>query len=189
MKRRGVLSIIVVLVIVGVISIGSVFAISGLGMPGFGDGTGEASQPPALLTFDSSVPECTDEYMTNSSTSIVAGGTNTEITYSRNVSLPGPSYAIGGPTFEQLNETTYVLDIPFENTSSEPRECAGVTRYNGTMRIPAGEEPWQLIVKHDGTTVTTLHGESESSLLGGSAEVGQSVSGSDPSSNATTTAE
>jgi hypothetical protein len=158
--------------------------------PGGIDGLlGERATSPALLSFESAGSQCTDEFRANSSTSVAVGSDTTEITYSRNVSLPGPSYAIGEPTFERVNDTTYLLDVPIEETEKEPRTCPGVARYNGTVRIPAGEEPWNLIVKHDGETVTTIHGESESSLLGGSASVGQSVSAPEPNENTTTSGE
>lgn len=186
MNRRGLLAAVAVLLIVSVAGIGGAFAMVGAGPAGVGGLFGEEEYSPALLHFESAGAECTDEFIANSSTRVVAGEENTEITYSRNVSLPGPSYAIGGPTFERLNESTYVLDIPIEDTEKAPRECGGVARYNGTVRIPAGEDPWHLIVTHDGDEVTTIHGESNSSLLGGSASVGQSVSGPEPTTNSTT---
>jgi hypothetical protein len=126
---------------------------------------------------ESAGAQCTDDFMANSSTTVRAGGPNTEITYARNVSLPGPSYAIGGPTFERLNESTYVLSIPTEETEKEPRDCPGVARYEATMRIPAGDDPWRVRVDHDGETVTTLWGDADSSGVGGSASGGASASG------------
>lgn len=186
MNRRGLLAIFGVFLIVGLVGAGSALAIVGSETAGFDGLLGDAEDPPALLHFDSAGAQCTDDFMANSSTSVVAGDGNTEITYSRNVSLPGPSYAIGGPTFERVNQSTYVLDIPIEETDKAPRKCSGVARYNGTVRIPSGERPWNLIIKHDGETVTTLHGESNSSLLGGSASVSQSVSAPEPTSNSST---
>jgi hypothetical protein len=53
------------------------------------------------------------------------------------------------------------------------------------MRIPAGDDPWTLIVKQDGETVTTLRGDSDSSLLGGSTSVSGSVSAPARSDNST----
>ena len=44
------------------------------------------------------------------------------------------------------------------------------------MRIPAGDDPWTLIVKQDGERVTTFRGDSDVSLLGGSTSVSGSVS-------------
>ncbi|PHQ40567.1 hypothetical protein DJ69_00395, partial [Halorubrum persicum] len=61
----------------------------------------------------------------------------------------------------------------------------GVARYNGTMRIPAGDGPWTLIVRHNGETVTTLRGDSNRSLLGGSTSVSGSASASDSATNST----
>jgi hypothetical protein len=184
MNRRRILAVVAVIVIVGGVGTGSVLAFVGSGSAGIGSLLGDTEEPPALLHFESAGAQCTDEFVANSSTSVVAD-TNTKITYSRNVSLPAPSYAIGGPTFERMNESTYVLNVPIEETKKEPRTCSGVARYNGTMRIPAGEDPWQVIVKHDGETVTTIYGDSNRSVLGGSASVGQSVSGQEPTSNST----
>jgi hypothetical protein len=188
MNRRGILAVFAVVVIIVMVGVGGVLAFVGSGPGGFDNPLGDAEEPPALLHFDSAGAQCTDEFMANSSTSVVAD-TNTRITHSRNVSLPGPSYAIGGPTFERMNESTYVLNVPIEDTEKEPRTCSGVARYNGTMRIPAGEDPWQLVIKHDGETVTTLYGDSNRSVFGGSASVGQSVSGDEPTSNSTTQSE
>ncbi|WP_348609622.1 hypothetical protein [Halobaculum rarum] len=189
MNRRGILAVVTVLVLVGLVGIGGVIGITGTGPAGVGSLLGDTSDPPALLHFESAGAHCTDDFMSNSSTSVVAGAENTEITYSRNVSLPGPSYAIGGPTFERMNDSTYVLNVPIEETEKAPRSCPGVARYNGTMRIPAGEDPWNLLIKHDGETVITLSGDSNRSLLGGSASVSGSVSGPEPTTNSTTSSE
>lgn len=188
MNRRSILVVVAVVVIVGMVGVGSVLAFVGGGQGGYGKLLGDTEEPPALLYFESAGAQCTDEFVANSSTSVVAD-TNTKITHSRNVSLPGPSYAIGGPTFERMNESTYVLNVPIEETEKAPRTCSGFARYNGTMRIPAGEDPWQVIIKHDGETVTTLYGDSNRSVFGGSASVGQSVSGPEPTSNSTTQSE
>ena len=188
MKRRGILAVVGVVVIVAMVGAGSVLAFSGGLLGGPGNLLFDSKKSPALLDFESAGAQCTDEFMTNSSTSVIAD-TNTRITHSRNVSLPGPSYAIGGPSFERINESAYVLNVPIEETNKEPRACSGVARYNGTMRIPAGEDPWQLIIKHNGETVTTLYGDSNRSVLGGSASVGQSVSAPEPTNNSTTQTE
>lgn len=141
----------------------------------------EDRQPPALLSFDTAGPHCTDDHTANSSTSIRGGGPNTEITYIRNISLPSRAHAVGGPTFEQLDESTYLLSVPAEATSTTAA-CTGDSRsetsvrYNASMRIPAGEDPWRVIIQHDGRNVTTIHGDSESSLTGGSASGGGNVS-------------
>jgi len=185
MNRRALLAAVAVLALIGLVGTGSVVAFTGVGPTGVGDVFGETSDPPALLHFESAGAHCADEFAANSSTSVAAGAGNTEITYARNVSLPGPSHAIGGPTFERLNESAYVLDVPIEETEKAPRSCSGVARYNGTMRIPAGEDPWTLIIKHDGETVTTLRGDSNRSLLGGSAGVSGSASASDHASDST----
>jgi len=187
MNRRGLFAVVAVIVLVGSVGAGSVIAFAGSGPAGVGGLFGDTSDPPALLDFESAGAHCTDDFSANSSTSVVAGAENTEITYSRNVSLPGPSYAIGGPTFDRVNESAYVLDVPIEETAKEPRSCSGVARYNGTMRIPAGEEPWTLVVKHDGERVTTVRGDSNRSLLGGSASVSGSASA--PPSNSTSSSE
>jgi hypothetical protein len=189
MNRRGWLAVVAVVLILSVGAVGGALALVGSGPGGFDGLLGDTEDPPTLLYFESAGAQCTDDFRANSSTSVAVGSGNTEITYSRNVSLPGPSYAIGGPTFERVNESTYVLDVPIEETDKAPRTCPGVARYNGTVRIPAGEEPWNLIVKHDGETVTTIHGESNSSLLGGSASVSQSVSAPEPTANTTETSD
>lgn len=189
MNRRGLLGVVAVLVLVGLVGTGSVIAFAGAGPGGVGGLLGDTSDPPALLHFESAGAHCTDDFTANGSTSVVAGAENTEITYSRNVSLPGPSYAVGGPTFERTNDSAYVLDVPTEETEKAPRSCSGVARYNGTMRIPAGEDPWTLVVKHDGETVTTLRGDSNRSLLGGSASVGGSASAPDSTTNSTNSSE
>lgn len=44
------------------------------------------------------------------------------------------------------------------------------------MRIPAGEDPWQVIIRHDGQNVTTVFGDADSSLVGDSASGGGNVS-------------
>ena len=182
MDRRGLLIVVVVLVSIGT---GSVLALADAGAGSSGGLLGDASDPPALLHFDSEGVRCPDEFAANSSTAVSAGPGNTEITYARNVSLPSSSHAVGGPTFERLNESAYVLDVPIEEAGNASRSCSGVVRYNGTMRIPAGDDPWTLIVKQDGETVTTLRGDSDSSLLGGSTSVSGSVSAPARSDNST----
>jgi hypothetical protein len=172
MNRRG-LAIVVALAL---FVTGSAVALAGPASGGPGDLLGGSSDPPALLQFDTDEVRCPDEFAANSSTAVSAGPGNTEITYARNVSLPSSSHAVGGPTFERLNESAYVLDVPIEEAGDASRSCPGVVRYNGTMRIPAGDDPWTLIVRQDGETVTTLRGDSDHSLLGGSASVSESVS-------------
>ncbi|MDB2224504.1 hypothetical protein PM023_07455 [Halorubrum ezzemoulense] len=186
MNRRG---LVVVAAALALFVTGSAVALAGPVSGGPGGLLGGASDPPALLHFDTDEVRCPDDFSANSSTSVVAGAENTEITYSRNVSLPGPSHAIGGPTFERVNESAYVLDVSTEETDAAPRSCSGVVRYNGTVRIPAGDDPWTLIVKQDGETVTTLRGDSDSSLLGGSTSVSGSVSAPDSGSNSTDSSE
>lgn len=137
----------------------------------------EERKPPALTAFDTGPVHCPDDFMANSSTRMVGGGPNTEITYARNRTLPDPSAAIGDPTFERLNESAYVLSIPAEETNGTTRDCAGVVRYEAEMRIPAGDDPWEVVVEHDGERVTTLYGESDSAGVSGSASAGGSASG------------
>jgi hypothetical protein len=170
-------TIIAGFVVVGiVITVGVAGAFVGIGpiSPIFEN---DEPYPPALQSFDTGSVHCTEDFMSNSSTSVRGGGANTEITYARNLSLSSHSHAIGGPTFERLNESTYSLSIPSEETSEAPRECSGVVRYNASMRIPAGDDPWQVIIRHDGTNITTIYGDSDSSLVGGSASGGGKVSG------------
>ncbi|MFB6105747.1 MAG: hypothetical protein ABEJ70_02115 [Halobacteriaceae archaeon] len=185
MERRGALAVVAVVVLA--VGVASAVAVVGTGALGFGDHGGASAQPPAMVSFTSAGARCTADFSPNSSTSVVAGGPNTRITYARNVSLPGPSYAVGRPTFERVNDSTYVLDVPIAETDKPTRACPGVARYNATVRLPAGEDPWRVLVRHDGERVTQFHGESNSSLLGGSARVGQRVSA--PAPNATTTSD
>ncbi|ELZ45736.1 hypothetical protein C465_13385 [Halorubrum distributum JCM 9100] len=186
MNRRG---LVVVAAALALFVTGSAVALAGPVSGGPGGLLAASSDPPALLHFDTDEVRCPDEFAANGSTSVVAGGPNTEITYARNVSLPGSSHAVGGPTFERLNESAYVLDVPIEEAGNASRSCSGVVRYNGTMRIPAGDDPWTLIVKQDGETVTTLRGDSDSSLLGGSTSVSGSVSAPARSDNSTNSSE
>lgn len=175
MNRRGVIGIVVVLGILITVGGFAAFVAAGPLPPILG---GEERRPPALTSFESAGAHCTDDFMANSSSRVVAGGANTEITYARNVSLSDASQAVGRPTFERLNESTYLLSFPIEETEKAPRDCTAVARYNASMRIPAGDDPWQVIVNHDGQNVTTLYGDSDSSVLGGSASSGGSSSAS-----------
>lgn len=183
-----------VLAVAGVVSLTVVaLLVTGLGATfGVEAGVvGEDPKDPELLSFETCAVHCPDDAndrASNSSTSVVAGGANTEVTYARNVSLPDSSSVIGTATFERLNESTYVLSVPFEESDEPARDCAGVVRYNGTVRIPAGDDPWTLLVEHDGERATTLSGDSNSSAFGGSASVSGSVSASEES-NATTAEE
>lgn len=173
--RRFVAAAAVLAVVTAVAGAGAVGA--GPASTVLGEVLGDEEQhPPALLSFESAGAQCTDDFVANSSTSVRAGGPTTEITHARNVSLPGPSHAIGGPTFERYNETTYVLSIPVEETEKAPRDCAGVARYEAAMRIPAGDDPWRVVVEHDGETVTTLWGDADSSGAGSSVSAGGSAS-------------
>lgn len=176
MTRRGIVAVLAVVGVVAIVGSAAVVAGVGLWPMGAGGPFGDDPQPPALLSFESAGAHCTDDFSANSSTSVASGGANTEITYARNVSLPGPSYAIGGPTFERQNESTYVLSVPVEETDKAPRECPGVARYEATMRIPAGDDPWRIVVNHDDETVTTIEGNSEGGVAGGSSSVSQSAS-------------
>jgi hypothetical protein len=137
---------------------------------------GEERHPPALLSFESAGTQCTNEFTANSSTIVDGGGANTQVTFARNISLAGPTEVVGGPTFERRNESTYELSIPTKETQNDPRNCSGVARYNATMRIPSGNEPWRIVVEHDDETVTTLEGDSDSTSVSGSASGGRRVS-------------
>lgn len=169
-------TIIAGLVAVGiVITVGVAGAFVGIGpiAPIFGN---DEPHPPALQSFDTGSVHCTEDFMSNSSTSVRGGGANTEITYAQNLSLSSPAHAVGGPTFERLNESTYRLSILTEETSAASRECSGVVRYNASMRIPAGDDPWRVIIQHDGANITTIYGDSNSTLTGGSTSAGGSAS-------------
>lgn len=173
MNRR---TLVVVLLGVGVVAtVAITSALLGVG-PVSGLVGGEESQPPALLSFESAGAQCTDDFIANSSTTVSSSGSNTHVTHAQNISLPDPSYAVGGPTFERRNDTTYVLSIPTEETEKTSRGCTGFARYEATMRVPAGDDPWQIIVRHDDETAITLFGDSDSSGAGGSASAGGEVS-------------
>jgi len=90
---------------------------------------------------------------------------------------------VADPTFERVDGSTYGLNVRTEPSEAVSRTCSGVVRYNGTVRIPVDDGPWRLVFRHDGEPVTTLRGESNTSPLGGSVRVGQSVSGSDGGAN------
>ncbi|WP_226010834.1 hypothetical protein [Halomicrobium salinisoli] len=172
MNGRYVAAALAAVALVAAAGVGS--AVAGVG-PAAGLFAGE-EHPPALLGFESTGAHCTDDFMANSSTAVSGGGANTEITHSQNISLPDTAYAVGGPTFERLNETTYVLSVPTEATDAEARDCAAYARYEARMRIPAGDDPWRVIVEHDDETATTLFGDANSAGASGSASGGARVS-------------
>lgn len=183
MSEHSSVTVVAVFGVVLALGVGAVFATGAVG--GVGGFFGDDSEPPELLAFDTATVQCIDDSISNSSTSIVAGDANTKITYARNVSLPGPGYGVGNATFERLNESTYELAVPIEEQGNVTRDCPGVVRYNATVRIPAGEDRWNIIIKHNNSTETTIYGNSSSSLFGGSASAGGSVS-ADPPRNQTT---
>jgi hypothetical protein len=186
MDRQKIVAVVGVLGVAGLVGTAGLIAVGG-GLPaGIDTVAGETETQPELLHFEAAGSQCTDRYQANSSTAVGVGGGSTEITHAQNVSLPDRSYALGTPTFEALNDSAYVLNVPVVETAKPPRDCQGVARYNGTMRIPAGDESWQLIVKHDNEEVTTIRGNSEQSLMGGSVSVSQGVSAPDPQANNTT---
>lgn len=137
----------------------------------------EESKPHALVSFTTAGARCTDDFQANSSVSVAGGGPNTEVVYARNVSLPDPSHAIGGPTLERSNESAFALRVPVEKTEKPPRDCPGVARYEAGMRLPVGDDPWTVHVYHDGELVTTIQGDSERSGMGGSVSAGERVEG------------
>ena len=78
MNRRG---LVVVAAALALFVTGSAVALAGPVSGGPGGLLGGASDPPALLHFDTDEVRCPDEFAANGSTSVVAGGPNTEITY------------------------------------------------------------------------------------------------------------
>jgi hypothetical protein len=135
----------------------------------------EPPRSPALLAFETGSAQCADTVSANSSTAITTDGSNARVTYARNVSLPGPTEAVGDPAFQRRNETAYELSIPTGRTQRAPRNCSGVARFEATMRIPAGDDPWRIVVQHDNETVTTIEGDADSTGVSGSASGGQRV--------------
>jgi hypothetical protein len=173
MKQRWMFAVLGVVGVVAAISLAG--AVMGIGPLSPGSNAGERHSP-SLQSFTSVGTHCTNNFAQNASTRFDSAGTTTHVTHRRNVSLPDTSYAIGNPTFEQLNESMYLLSVPIEQTEKQPKACQGVAQYTATMQIPAGDDPWQIRIAHDGTNVTTLFGDVNRSLVGGSASGGASVS-------------
>lgn len=170
MNGRYVVATLLVIGSIGAVGVGSAVA-----------GVGPAAElldddRHTLLDFEATDPECTEEQRTNSSTSIENDARNTIITHAQNVSLPDPSHSVGDPTFEHVNESTYVLSVPTERTEEAAALCLASARYEASMEIPVGDEPWTVIVEHDGETATTLAGDSNSTSASGSASAGVQVS-------------
>lgn len=174
MKGRTVVAVAAVVGVVATAGIGSALVGVGPAAPLL-----EQEQPPELVAFESTQAKCTDDFTSNTSTSVRSGGPNTEVTHVQNASLPDASHALGDPTFERVNESTYALSIPIEETGGEPSDCAAYARYEATVRFPAGDDPWRVVVAHDGETAITLFGDSDSSGASGSASAGGHVSGTD----------
>ena len=130
-----------------------------------------------LVDFEASEPQCTDDVISNSSTSIQNNGQKTTITHTQNMSLDHPGVMIGEPSLERLNDSTYVLSVPTEESDGMAAQCIAYTRYEATMQIAAGDDPWRVIVEHDNETAITLYGDSNSSGASASASAGASVSG------------
>jgi hypothetical protein len=171
MKQRWAVAVLGVIGVVAVTSLAGV--VVGIGpLPP----DANAEERHSLQSFVSAGAHCTTDFAHNASTSFESDGATTHVTHRRNVSLPDPSYAIGNPTFERLNESMYLLSVPIEQTEKEPKACQGVSQYTATMHIPAGDDPWQLRIVHDGANVTTLFGDVNRSLASGSASGGASVS-------------
>jgi hypothetical protein len=158
-----------VVAVVAAIGVGS--AITGIGPAGSAL-EDEEPRPPALLAFEAGSTACSGGFVANSSTIVENDGPNARVTVSRNISLPGPTEGVGGPTFERRNASTYELSIPSERIRQVPRNCSGVARYRATMRIPAVETPWRIVVQHDNETVTTVQGDADSTSVAGSASGG-----------------
>jgi hypothetical protein len=186
MDTRTIFGVAALVSIIAIIGVTGIFAGIGAGTPIWTAVFGEDPEPAKLNSFGTGPVHCIEDDHINSSTSVDASGVNTHITYARNVTLPNRSYGIGNASFEQVNESAYALSVEIKPMNNTERACAGVVRYNGSMQIPAGDDPWSLIIKHNNETITTLHGFSNSTLLGGSAGVSQNVSAPPPENTTTT---
>ena len=171
MNRQYIVAAVVAIGLIGSVGVGS--AIAGVGPAA--DLLDEEEQE--LLSFESAGTHCTESFMTNSSTTIENGPEDTTITHAQNISLPDSSYTVGTPSFEAVNESTYLLSVPTEEvTEKEPKGCTGVARYEASMQIPVGDDPWTIVVEHDNETAMTLYGDSNSTGASGSASAGTKVS-------------
>lgn len=169
MNRQQVVGVFVVLGVIGTVGVGSAVA-------GVGPAADLLGPQHELEDFEVSAPQCTDDFSTNSSTAIESDGANTVITHAQNVSLADPGVSVGDPTLERVNESTYRLSIPTTSSDGVAAQCIASARYNATMELPVDDEPWTVIVAHDGERATTLYGDSNSSGASGSASAGASVS-------------
>lgn len=170
MNRQYVVLAVVAVGFVGIVGVGS--AMAGVGPAGglLNDGQ------PEVLDFTVSDAQCTDDVMTNSSTSISNERHHTVVNHSQNISLADPSVTIGEPTLEQVNQSTFVLSVPTEETDQSASQCVAFARYEASMQLPVGDDPWTIIVEHDDETAMTLFGDSNSAGASGSASAGAQVS-------------
>lgn len=168
MNRQQVAGVLVVLGVVGTLGVGSAVA-------GVGPAADLLGPQHELQDFAVSDPQCTDDFATNSSTAIETDGSDTVITHAQNISLADPGVTVGEPTLERVNGSTYRLSIPTEDSGGGAAQCVASARYNASMTLPVDDEPWTVIVEHDGERATTLFGDSNSSGASGSASAGGSV--------------
>jgi hypothetical protein len=188
MNTRVILGVAAFVGVIAIIGVTGIFTGIGTGTPVWTGVFGDDPEPAKLNSFEAGPVHCIEDDHTNTSTTVAASGVNTHITYARNVTLPDRSYGIGNASLEQVNESAYALEVEIKPMNNTERACAGVVRYNGSMQIPVGDDPWHLIIEHNNQTITTLHGYSNSTLLGGSAGVSQNV-GAPPPENTTATPE
>ncbi|MFB6113520.1 MAG: hypothetical protein ABEJ58_05390 [Halodesulfurarchaeum sp.] len=136
----------------------------------------ETATPAELIAFRSAGTTCTGDFMSNTSIRVRNDGSTVLIDYERNVSLADASRTIGEPTFERTNESAFVLRVPTVSTDKPERNCTAYARYNASMRIPAGEDRWTVLVYHDGKHVGTMWGDQNSTGASASASAGAAVS-------------
>lgn len=170
MNRQYVVIALVAIGLVGTVGVGT--AVAGVG-PAADLLDGAQHE---LLDFEATDPQCTGEQRTNSSTAVQNGDGETIVTHTQNVSLANPGVSIGEPTLERVNQSTYVLSVPTEESDGMAAQCIAFARYEATMQIPVGDGPWTVVVEHDGETAMTLSGDSNSTSATGSASAGVQAS-------------
>lgn len=142
----------------------------------------DPSEQAALASFTSTGGTCVDEPGRNTSTEMRSEDGVTFLTVRSNVTVPATNYGLDTPTFERIGPSTYALNVTSEEDAEKPpQECPGVAqaRFTASLQLPhAGDEPFTVIVNHDGEAVGRVH----------QGEDGASVSASVDASEGTTTA-
>jgi len=159
MTRRGVVAVLAIVGVVAIIGTGAVVAGIGLWPIGAGGPFGEEPHPPALLSSSRlapTVPMISLRTVRRRSPAAVQ---------TPRLRTPGTSRCRARRTRSaarrssgRTNRRTFSRYPSRTRTKAPP--CPGVARYEATMRIPAGDDPWRIVVNHDNETVTTIEGDS-----------------------------